>query len=477
MKRFTLDDQDRFARLSGDYNPLHLDPLYSRRLLFGEVVVHGVHIVLWSLEQLLASLPKPVVLEELKATFRTPLALETPLGIESIEVEAGRFVIRSTGNHCELSGRFDETADVAFWSAGLPSHPPNPASQDTCQEMSFEEAAEAEGRIPLFLDPEELRRIFPKVAEKLPALQVAGILATTRLTGMQCPGRRSVFHALDLHFAKNSQPTQLHYRACRSDKRFSVLYLAVKSLGMEGELLTFLRPGPVCQPSFDETLQHVQGGEFQQQRALIVGGSRGLGEVTAKIVAAGGASLRISYHVGKTEAEQLTDELSGRDVDCRYFRLDVTGKSLDSLSEALGDWKPTHLYYFATPHIARGDTPTPFAGAKFRQYCRFYVDGFASVLEALDLDRESSLTVFYPSTVLVDQFAPGTAEYVAAKTAGEALCRHFQSRFPSTSFHAVRLPRLHTDQTASISPQPVEDPLEAMLREIRRLEGARQAPH
>ncbi len=40
-----------FAELSGDYNPLHVDPVAARRLLFGSTVAHGVHVLLKVLEQ------------------------------------------------------------------------------------------------------------------------------------------------------------------------------------------------------------------------------------------------------------------------------------------------------------------------------------------------------------------------------------------------------------------------------------------
>ncbi|MEI6226760.1 MAG: MaoC family dehydratase, partial [Deltaproteobacteria bacterium] len=48
-RRFSSEDQRRFARLSGDANPIHGDPLAARRSIFGEPVVHGVHLLLWSL--------------------------------------------------------------------------------------------------------------------------------------------------------------------------------------------------------------------------------------------------------------------------------------------------------------------------------------------------------------------------------------------------------------------------------------------
>ena len=51
---------------------------------------------------------------------------------------------------------------------------------------------------------------------------------------------------------------------------------------------------------------------FAGQRSLIVGGSRGLGEVTAKIVAAGGGYPVITYMESKDEAERVAAEILRR---------------------------------------------------------------------------------------------------------------------------------------------------------------------
>jgi acyl dehydratase len=51
-RTFDASDQQRFAGASGDFNPMHLDPVAARRTQAGAPVVHGVHLLLWTLETL-----------------------------------------------------------------------------------------------------------------------------------------------------------------------------------------------------------------------------------------------------------------------------------------------------------------------------------------------------------------------------------------------------------------------------------------
>ena len=101
-KCFDLEDQRRFASLSGDYNPLHLDPLVSRRLMFGGPVVHGAHLVLHALDKLLEDSSSPRVLKHLKAVFNNPLPLEIPFQMKIIAAGDDGFEIRGTENQCHL---------------------------------------------------------------------------------------------------------------------------------------------------------------------------------------------------------------------------------------------------------------------------------------------------------------------------------------------------------------------------------------
>jgi acyl dehydratase len=44
-RRFSQNDFDRFARLSGDANPIHVDPGFAAGTRFGRTVAHGMLLV------------------------------------------------------------------------------------------------------------------------------------------------------------------------------------------------------------------------------------------------------------------------------------------------------------------------------------------------------------------------------------------------------------------------------------------------
>ncbi len=377
------------------------------------------------------------------------------------------FEIRASGNQCHLLVEFYAHENVENWSAALPDATP-PSS---CRELSFAAAAQGQGSTPLYLNLVELRAMFPSLARKIPPLQTAEILATTRLTGMDCPGLHTIFHSLDLHFQRKSESLEMRFCADRSDKRFSTIRLAVESYGLQGELSAFYRPSPVEQPAFGEVSQKVQPAEFQHVRALIVGGSRGLGELTAKLIAAGNGQVAITYHLGKSDAQRVANEIGGLPDKCRCFPFDVTCPSSPCWPELLQDWRPTHLFYFATPHIGSASPGKSFSSERFTRFCEFYITGFGRLLESLLSWTPSALKIFYPSTTLIDAPENGREEYIAAKSAGETLCQYYSARSPLLKFHVPRLPWMKTDQTAGVRPRRCEDTLPVMLAEIRRLDG------
>src|SRR5262249_52941521 len=86
-------DSDAFARLSGDFNPLHIDPTRARRLIFGAAVPHGVHVLLGALDATFARLEHPLSMQSLRVAFLAPAKHVEPLTTRVSEAERGVVLI------------------------------------------------------------------------------------------------------------------------------------------------------------------------------------------------------------------------------------------------------------------------------------------------------------------------------------------------------------------------------------------------
>ena len=66
-----------FGKLSGDFNPLHLDSTYAKQSFFGGQIIYGIYQVFLCLEDVLQRNTK-VKISSLKAQFIKPIFKDTP---------------------------------------------------------------------------------------------------------------------------------------------------------------------------------------------------------------------------------------------------------------------------------------------------------------------------------------------------------------------------------------------------------------
>ena len=103
------------------------------------------------------------------------------------------------------------------------------------------------------------------------------------------------------------------------------------------------------------------------------------------------------------------------------------------LKQTCARFRPTHLYYFATPRIF-GPRRDPFDDAVFQRFARFYVSAFGAVCAAVR-SAVPSLNMFYPSTTAIDlEPARELTEYAAAKAAGEAFVQSLSTPCRASEF-------------------------------------------
>jgi hypothetical protein len=130
---------------------------------------------------------------------------------------------------------------------------------------------------------------------------------------------------------------------------------------------------------------------------------------------------------------------------------------------------PTHAYYFATPTIFRAQSAL-FARARLNAFLDVYVDGFLNLAEALRA-RRRDVSLFYPSSVFVAERPRGMLEYAMAKAAGETLCAEINQALRPLHVTVDRLPRLLTDQTASVIGASAPSPVGHLLPVVRETQS------
>ncbi len=470
---FSLQDQRSFADLSGDHNPLHVDPVAARRLLFGGAVAHGIHLLLWALDVWLDGHTGRRALRSVTAKFPKPVGLD----------RAVEFCLVSENDRHVKIKLLDDGAMAAIidfdWAPAedAPIDAPGLArpADRPCRTRTAADLPGAAGAMRVELDVPSLARLLPNVAARLPLRQVAQLVTTSRLVGMECPGLHSVYAKLHVEFEPGAAAADgLRFAVVQFDERFFAVTMNVEAAGMRGTVNAFLRPLPTEQPGSRSLKGLVRAGEFQGQRALIIGGSRGIGEVAAKLLAAGGAEVQLTYRQGKQEAQAVVGDILAGGGVAAAFAYDVLDPQ-DTFARQLGEsWRPTHLYFFATPFIfVPSRWPHAFSQTYFQRFCDYYVTGFARTVIAARKVSSELQHVFYPSSVAIDEMPDAMAEYVAAKSAGEALCDCLQRHLRQVAIYKPRLPRVATDQVASLLPAENEDTVATMIGHLRRFRDSR----
>ena len=309
-------------------------------------------------------------------------------------------------------------------------------------------------------------RLFPNISLAIGEGRVAALARLSTLVGMVCPGLHSIFGSLDISF-DGPQTETVDFIVTDVDDHFRLISQSVAGSGIRGNIKAFARVPPVKQLSMAAVAGSVKRGEFAGSVALVAGGSRGLGALVARIVAAGGGRVIITYAVGLEEARTVQADICDAGARCELLQYDALSPNVMELIAELP--AITHFYYFASPKISAKRSIDPFAPDLFNRFISFYVTGFQRLCCAISKPAGATLKVLYPSTIFLDDRPPDMTEYCMAKAAGEVLCDDLVRFTPNLLIARPRLPRMATDQTTSIIPVRTQSAIEVMLPIVRSL--------
>jgi acyl dehydratase/NADP-dependent 3-hydroxy acid dehydrogenase YdfG len=464
-RTFILPDLLAFAELSGDYNPLHTDPLAARRTQFGECVTHGVFVLLWALDALQKSTCSSQRWIRVNAKFLRPIVSGMTVTTVAVEKVTGQFSITVTEQgrtllQCDLfCAEGKSTGHLA--SAVINGLPP----REPPESVSPANVSKTNHVLDLYWSEEHGKSLFPALAATQSKRSLAALLASTRIVGMKVPGEHSIFLQLDLSFAAASESlAPLSYHVSEFRQSSQRLAIAVDGQDCQGILWALVRPAPVVQVSMQNIKERIPVGRFAGRRVIVIGGSRGLGEITSKILAAGGAEVAVSYRVGRNDAERVVKDICSHGGKAFAFQLDTNADNWEeSLVNCCSGFD--HLGFFATPPITAGDGTT-FNETLFQKFNEVYVSSLILVSKRLAKMTNGTFGLFNASSIYVEEPPLRNLEYAASKAASEACCRWLRTAYPKARIHIARFPRLLTDQTASFMAANDVDSLDTIFKEI-----------
>jgi NAD(P)-dependent dehydrogenase (short-subunit alcohol dehydrogenase family) len=463
VKTFTQAELEDFSRLSGDRNPVHLVQECGRLSPWGKVVVHGVAQLLWCLEQWAATRSSGIVLQTLAASFSKGLGVgeEVRLNFDDDGREV-RLALRDALGDNVLNLRFCYLEGKTLPGGELPSRTPD-HHEVRKRDISETAAVGSIERLSLCCDATAMAHSHPVLAAAVDRNQLAVILSTTRFVGNVWPGLNSIFQGLQLAFSQDSQPDNyVDYTVVSINPKLSLTKIAVSNSVTSGTVNAFFRP-PVIELASAMTLRGaVREDEFAGQVALVIGGSRGVGEVVSKILALGGATVSSTYYKCRQSAARIESELRSLGVKIDFSQLDVENMSRGQL-EHIAAQGYTHVYYFPTPFIFQGSRGR-FSAPLFAAFSSVYLEAFMRIFEAT---RHCAKVYLNPSSVAVEEHSPLMLEYSMAKYSMELMAATLMQLYAGIKIHTPRLRRMRTDQTNSlIRAQEVE--VEAEMLDLLR---------
>lgn len=454
-RKFAEKDQIAFAAFSGDVNPIHMDEIEARKSISGQRVVHGIHGMMWGLDCLAQS--TRISPASYQCKFIKPIFIDDEVLCIWFD-EENELVLSVSGIVCSkltiLSTKKIVPVNSVVSCVESKQRACNPSVSDFVIDR----------KMPFLIhgQPTLDKQICPSLTFILGNQMVCEIASLSTLVGMEMPGLYSMLSSVRIEIVSQNCSAP-EWTVSQYDKRFNRLQLSVNTSNIIATVDAFHLPrslGGKSNLGVDKV--DLKNNEFAHVNALVIGGSRGLGNAVARLLCFGGGKVTITYNNGEKEALQFQDEMLALDLQCDVKRFSVG----TDLRAELPSMNFNQVYYFASPKIFDRKSSN-FDDQQYEKFHDFYVSYFEQICLAL-AEIGERVNVYYPSSIAAERVIPGMEEYGKAKLMGEVLCEKLNLTGVLNILYP-RLPRLDTDQTQSIVPIKSQDPLTYLLSHVREM--------
>jgi NAD(P)-dependent dehydrogenase (short-subunit alcohol dehydrogenase family) len=474
--RFTDADLVCFSAASHDRNPLHCSAAYARTTAYGTSVVYGILGALACLGRLTtrpSQVMTGVVLEFLSPIFlgvdyRIEIRQETAESANVRLYDGQRAVLR-------INARFGP-GSLPPLTPDLETVAPQHTEALEHQADSFAAGSSMSGSYaPSWIRLPELVAQWNLADKGLGPPQLAALLWSSYVIGMELPGRRALFARLSLNWEAASEATPLCYQTTirAFDQRFNLLRLDVQlhtptgTPIARGELRAFVLPeAPGLRDVPFQRSESLAGNV-----ALVIGASRGLGARLVQALALQGCTVVANFQYSAAEAEQLKQQLADAPGKVALLQGDGGDAAWCAAARAriLADYgRLDMLICNASPALI----PLwldPAALDRIHDYIGRSVALVSTPLAFfLELLSQSHGQAVVLSSAAVTAPPADWPHYVAAKSAIEGLAAVAAHEYPNVHVLVARPPRLQTSLTGTPTGYDAALPAEPVAERITR---------
>ena len=429
---FSPAEQMHFGKISGDFNPIHLDTNHARKSMWGECILHGMHGVIWALEQLAQHTDVKFCSADI--SFIKPIFLNEDIQLIFNEQTKTLQLVRLDMLLTEI--RLDTVDEVS--SAQIPTV--DRIRLGKLSEANFETLKAGQVYTFKYETPTISASDFPCLSNLIGDRRIIEILKISTIVGMHLPGKFSLLSNVKLKFHELTPSPEAKIKFI--DRRFKLISCIYNSHYLISEIQAFALNETPKIPPIKKISCHQSLSEYSSIRPIIIGSTRGLGCWLAKILAGGGSNVLGTFNLGSDDALKLIREAEECNVKISLKKFSV-GDNLDSI---FGYSRANCLFYMATPPIF-SKRNNAFCKSQYNLFKKFYVTELENIIRQ---GHKRKINVFFtPSTEAIEVTNFPVPEYVQAKEESEELCYELSKEL---DVHIInpRLPALKTDQTNGI---------------------------
>lgn len=414
---------DAFAKLSGDYNSLHMHAEQARTYSYRQRVAHGMLGV-----SLLIYCPllHGRSIKKISGRFNRPIFINDVISINVSEIGKDSLLFSL------VSSSQPQPVMTGQLTLGGPCSPATPSSItqliDEKQTENTYEISELSNGLT-----ESLRFRLSSALSSLAdnaqvPLEMIPVLLSSTMVGMRLPGTHATYIDFNFEFLKEFHSDAIcHMNATVNFISFSagviietVAIISDETKIAQGKLTIKLQEPSKPLPSFDTIKSSEGSNEFTNKVALITGSSRGIGSTTAKLLAGKGAKVIVNFHSSHALAQAVVNDIvSGggyaiaiqadvsdtSQVETMFETIAKTWGGVDILiNNAVSDALPQAFQSLSWENIQK-DIDVVIKGA--------FLCSHAAVAQ---MSQRGGGHIVNISTVYTEKTPPGMGKYVIAKS-------------------------------------------------------------